>query len=127
MLQLSLGFHGADWWGRRRRGRSIHTGVSTAIKTAQSIVWAISVSLSRTPAVGDDTSTFFLRTSIWRCGTLSNISTITSSTCCRTKGSLYTSIEAGSSRTVNIEPPVTHKHFHVEDSSVGTKEGDRGQ
>lgn len=95
-LQLSLRFHRANlWWGRRRSNRSIHTGVGTAIKTAKTIVWAISVSLSRTPAVGDNSSTLLLRSTIGRCWTLTNIPTFTSSPSSRTKGTLYSSIEAG--------------------------------
>jgi len=51
-------------WGRNRsekKSRLLKASICTAIEAAQAMIWTVSVTLARTPAVGDNSGTFFCR------------------------------------------------------------------
>merc|ERR1719350_674997 len=128
--RLGLRLHGLH--GRRGRGvvrgrglgrgrlRSVHTKVSAAVKTTQTVGGTIRVPLSRAPAVAHGPGAL-LGALVARCGALAHVAVGPGPV--RPEGALGRGVEAGGGVAVNIEPPVADEDLLTEDGAVGAEEG----
>merc|ERR1719350_283391 len=128
--RLSLSLHGLH--GRRGRGvvggrglgrgrlGSVHTKVSAAVKTTQTVGGTIRVPLSRAPAVAHGTGAL-LRALVARGGALAHVAVGPGPV--SPEGALGRGVEAGGGVAVNIEPPVADEDLLAEDGAVGAEEG----